>query len=317
VTTAPSAAANGSFRHEALLYAGSNDFVDRVGSFVQEGVALDEPALVVVDAAKIDLLRSRLGSDAASVRFADMATVGRNPARIIPEWRAFVAEHAGSGRPFRGVGEPVDAKRSADELAECERHESLLNLAFADGAAWWLLCPYDTTTLSTRVLNEAERNHPFVAEAGDHRKSPRFRGLADARRPFDRPLPEPEVEPDQMSFGLSDLGAVRRFGADHASRFGLSPERVQHLVIALDEVAANSVRHGGGRGVLRIWPNGRSLVCEISDEGRIDDPLAGRSRPEPDQLTGFGLWTVNQLCDLVQVRAVESGSVVRLHMARA
>ncbi|MCA1843243.1 MAG: MEDS domain-containing protein, partial [Actinobacteria bacterium] len=131
------------FRHEALLYSGDADFVAQTASFLRDGVAAGEPALVVVSAAKIAMLREELGADADAVHFADMADVGRNPARIIPAWEDFVAACAQRGRPFRGVGEPIWASRSPAELAECERHEALLNLAFARAPAWWLLCPYD------------------------------------------------------------------------------------------------------------------------------------------------------------------------------
>ena len=57
------------------------------------------------------------------------------------------------------------------------------------------------------------------------------------------------------------------------------------------------------------------MLCEISDRGRFDEPLAGRVRPAPDQPDGRGLWLVNQLCDLVQIRSSPAGNVVRLHMA--
>lgn len=75
-----------SFRHEALLYAGLDDFVDRVGRFVREGLEAGDAILVVVSAQKIGLLREYLGPDAHGVRFSDMVEVGRNPARIIPAW---------------------------------------------------------------------------------------------------------------------------------------------------------------------------------------------------------------------------------------
>ena len=48
--------------------------------------------------------------------------------------------------------------------------------------------------------------------------------------------------------------------------------------------------------------------------GHIADPLAGRDcRPATD-LGGRGLYMVNQLCDLVELRSSPEGSVVRLHM---
>src|SRR5438132_6772395 len=128
------------FRHEALLYAGQAEFVDGTTAFIRDALASEEPVLVVVDAAKIDLLREELGRDADddTVCFADMAEVGRNPARIIPAWREFVAHRAGEGGAVRGIGEPIWAGRTPAELVECQRHEALLNLAFAGTPAWWL-----------------------------------------------------------------------------------------------------------------------------------------------------------------------------------
>jgi anti-sigma regulatory factor (Ser/Thr protein kinase) len=90
----------------------------------------------------------------------------------------------------------------------------------------------------------------------------------------------------------------------------------EDLTLAVDEIAANSLLHGGGRGVLRVWAEPDTLVCEVSDEGVIRNPLVGRVRPALDRLGGRGFWLANQLCDLVQVRSGPAGTVVRLHVRR-
>jgi anti-sigma regulatory factor (Ser/Thr protein kinase) len=72
-------------------------------------------------------------------------------------------------------------------------------------------------------------------------------------------------------------------------------------VLAVNELAMNSVRHGGGRGTLRVWQEQDVLSCEVSDSGRLDDPLAGRQRPSNAQIGGYGLWLANQVCDVVQL----------------
>ena len=99
----------------------------------------------------------------------------------------------------------------------------------------------------------------------------------------------------------------------NASLLGPSPQPPL-AEYPLDELATNTVRHGGGRGKLRIWREPEALICEVSDAGRLDQPLAGRERPLAGQPGGRGLWLVNQLCDLAQIRCYETGSVVRLHM---
>ena len=219
----------------------------------------------------------------------------------------------GGGRA-RGIGEPIWAGRTPAELVECQRHETLLNLAFAGVPAWWLLCPYDTTGLTPEVLEEAWRSHPVVSERGDATDSAPYRGLEQAAAPFAAPLPEPPTQPPALGFGSGSLVELRELVARHAAAAGLDPARAADLVLAVDELATNSLRHGGGRGTLRIWRDHGALVCEVRDAGRIEDPLVGRARPAVDRDGGRGLWMVNQLCDLVQLRTFPSGAVVRVHV---
>jgi anti-sigma regulatory factor (Ser/Thr protein kinase) len=304
------------FRHEALLYAGPDQFLDGTLRFIRAGVAAGEPTLVVLVADKIAALRRELGSEGAAVLFADMADVGANPARIIPAWREFVAEHGAGDRPLRGIGEPIYPARGPAELVECERHEALLNLAFDETPNFWLLCPYDTHALPPAVIEEAQRNHPRVcASHGDVHESALYRGLEEVAAPFDDPLPPPPRTAFELNFGAAMLSDVRRAIREHAARAGLRPARIRDLIVAASEIAANSVRHGGGWGTLCVWDDGATLFCEMRDRGRLDDPLVGRNRPRGYQEGGYGLWLANHLCDLVQVRCFTTGSVVRLHMA--
>jgi anti-sigma regulatory factor (Ser/Thr protein kinase) len=87
------------------------------------------------------------------------------------------------------------------------------------------------------------------------------------------------------------------------------------LVLAINELGTNAVRHGGGHGVLCVWPTSTSLICQIRDAGHITDPLAGRRAPVPESPGGVGLWAVNPLCDLVEIRSSPAGTTVRGHLA--
>jgi anti-sigma regulatory factor (Ser/Thr protein kinase) len=138
-------------------------------------------------------------------------------------------------------------------------------------------------------------------------------GLGDAGS-FDAPFPEPPNGAVELLFDSDHLVRSRQLVADRATDSGMSPTRVYDLVLAVNEVLTNSIRHGGGVGTLRIWQDADRLVCEVEDRGRLVDPLAGRRRPDPDQAAGRGLWMAYQLCDLVQVRSPAAGTVVRLHM---
>jgi anti-sigma regulatory factor (Ser/Thr protein kinase) len=302
-----------SFRHKALFYEGLDGFVASTLPFVRDGVAAGEPVMVAVDAEKIRLLEDGLGADAESVRFVEMRDLGRNPGCIIPAWREFVAEHALSGKRLRGIGEPVWHGRSDAEIEECHQHEALLNVAFDEGPAWSLVCPYDKAALPREVIDAARRTHPIVGEDGVTRRSVAY---ANPRvDPLGGELPAPPAGRDEMAFTLDDLSAVRSMVQAWAHAAGVDAVRAGDLVLAVNELATNSIRHGGGHGVVRAWREPDRFVCEVRDSGQIDDPLAGRSLPDDSRRCGRGLWLVNQLCDLVQLRSLSDGCAVRLHLA--
>lgn len=307
------AAAQQRFRHEALLYEGIDGFMESIVPFLREGAARREPMLVAVDEEKIVRLKEALGDDAPRVQFAEMRALGKNPGCIIPAWRQFVIDQSGEGVPMRGVGEPIWPGRSADELEECHRHEALLNTAFDDGPAWTLVCPYDTSALPEEVVEHARCTHPLVGLNGSSVPSDAYgERYAD---PLDGPLPERAARADELEFTIDDLGVVRGMVMAWAQAAGLQGMRASDLVLAVNELAANSVRYGGGRGRVRSWREADRLVCEVCDSGRIADPLVGRGIPLDEAPHGRGLWLVHQLCDLVQLRSLDSGSVARLHMA--
>jgi anti-sigma regulatory factor (Ser/Thr protein kinase) len=305
------------YRHEALFYAGQDEFLESTATFIRDGITAGEPTLVMVGAKKIGLLRTTLGRNAGNVEFADMTDVGVNPARIIPAWRDFMNSHAGDGHGLRGIGEPIYPERSSAELAECHRHEALLNVAFDDSVPFFLLCPYDTTALDPAVIADAEHNHPLLIRRQTEEQSATYLGYQAATAPFTAPLPEAPADAVPLSFGSTTLTMLRGFVSRRAARAGFRPAEIADLVFAVNEVATNSVRHGGGRGILRLWEeDDGALVCEIGDGGRLTHPLVGRERPRSEAAGGRGLWLVNQLCDLVQVRSFPSGAVVRLRMRR-
>lgn len=302
------------FHHEALFYGGEQGFLEGTLPFVRDAVWANEPVLVAVSKARADALKHELGGDAEAVHFADMAQLGRNPACIIPAWHDFVQQHGKGGRPLRGIGEPIWAGRSDAELNECHRHESLLNLAFTNTPSFWLLCPYDEQALPDDVLDEALRTHPYVAGSNESRRNETYLPPELAAGPFDGELPPPAGSPAELTFRRERLRSVRAFVSEYSGRQGLAQERTADLVLAVNELATNSVLHAGGSGTLRLWQENGTLMAEVSDDGHLEDPLLGRARPAPDQASGRGLWLVNNLCDLVQMRTLPSGTVVRLHM---
>lgn len=302
------------FRHEALFYKGRDDFVSHALAFIGDGLDQGEPVLVIVRAEKIAWLRDALGSDAGRVCFTDMAEVGRNPARIIPVWTDFFSKPIAEGAHVRGIGEPIWAERSSNELTECQHHESLINLAFPPDAPGWVLCPYDVETLDELVIDGALRSHPIVSWNGSSEESAVYPGVTGSEH-FDAPLPEPSAEVFEVPFTLRSLGRLRSSVSAFAWSHGIGDARAADLIFAVNEVATNALHHGHGYVSFRMWREADTLVCEVRDGGRLREPLAGRIRPPTMQGGGRGLWAVNQICDLVQIRSTPAGTIVRLHVS--
>ena len=114
------------FRHEALFYESDDAFLEGTLAFVRDGIEAGEPALVVVDSRKIELIRAELNGEAAKVSFLDMEEVGRNPARIIPLWRRVRRRghrvgHRRQGHRRADLGGPQQrpSSRSASATSRC------------------------------------------------------------------------------------------------------------------------------------------------------------------------------------------------------
>jgi len=294
--------------HDALFYKDAEAYVGLIRQFALEGFDADEPVLIAVPESRLELLRPALGCPDGTVSFIDMREQGRNPGRIIPLIRSFLDEHAGTSA--RLVGEPFWPGRTLPETVETHRHEALVNAAFRDHDVH-IVCPYDTSELDPMVIEDAKRTHPTLVTDGYRHASECYVDPLLVYAAVERPLPEPSADPVPI-----DLAGLARFRRD-VERFAaprLEAGRLADLVSAANEAAANSLAHGGG-GTARAWSDGSSVVVELRDRGVIHDPLVGRDLPDPFRDSGRGLWLMNQLCDLVEVRSGDEGTVVRMHMS--
>jgi MEDS: MEthanogen/methylotroph, DcmR Sensory domain len=298
---------HGSYRHEAFLYRGEDDFLADTVPFVCDGVTAGQPVMVAIRGARLPALRNALGPAAAEVLFLDMTELGHNPARIIPGWRRFLDERCRDDQPVRGVGEPIWAGRRPAEVVEAQLHEALLNVAVEPDTPMWLRCPYDVGSLTEAELDEAARSHPILVESGVLRGSCSYGGMQHVEDLFAADLPGPDRPPEPVALPAA-AAEVAALVSRHARAAGLDAERTSGLSVAMQELVAATIPGS----TLRIWTEPDALVCEIGDPDPVDDPLAGRVQPAGGEPDARGLWLANQLCDLVQVRSTPDGSTVRV-----
>jgi anti-sigma regulatory factor (Ser/Thr protein kinase) len=306
----------GGLTHVAIFYDGAADHassgeLDPAGALLRRAAAGSSPVLVLVSARTQRALRA-VPAPLTGVHLDDMGEVGRNPARIIPAGHSFLDQHPGEHAYC--LWEPAWPSRSAAELHEISRHEALVNLAF-EGQPVTVACLYDTSGLSAGVLRDAERTHPDII-SGDRRHASGSYLKGEFPPGCDDPLPPAARDAAYISFD-GHLGPVRDFSGSQALAAGLDRARAGDLVLAVSEIAANALGHAGGGGVVRSWCTDDEVICQIEDLGHITDPLAGRRRQPAEAAGGHGLWLVNRVCDLVERRSGQDGTITRLHMRRS
>jgi anti-sigma regulatory factor (Ser/Thr protein kinase) len=299
-----------SYQHEAFLYRNDDEFLAGTVPFVQNARALGQPIMIALIKPRMQMLQAALGPTDGEVRFVDMAELGANPARIIPAWLDFIEQHR--GRPIRGIGEPQWPGRRAEEVIECQLHEALLNVAIDPDIPLWLRCPYDLTGLDAPIARAALDSHPAVVEVDSYRGSTSYGGLHNVDSIFRSDLPPALDTCSVVKFGGSDLRAVRVEVDSWARDCGLDGTRSHSLSSAVAEIAANSVRHGGGCGELRTWVQPNALVCQVTDRGELASPMVGRRTPGAYEEANRGLWLAHQISDLVQLRSTPAGSTARV-----
>lgn len=297
--------------HYAVSYDGRDEYLAAVVPFVTAGLAAGEPVVAMLPEANMELLSRALDEPArGQVTFLDVTDVGRNPARIIPTARAFAAQHP--HQRIRVVGEPIWPGQPGKQVREAIRHEACVNTLFADIDAT-VLCPYDTG-LGAAVLAAADETHSHERDQDGYRPNP---GYVCPTVTLDRwnhlSSPAPASANTRTVDDIHDLAALRTTVREWATQAGLGEERCHDLVLAVDEAASNSVRHTPGSATVRVWSEHGSLVCEIADHGHLPDPFAGRLAPGAGH-GGRGLWAINQLCDLVELRGYPDGTVLRVHL---
>jgi anti-sigma regulatory factor (Ser/Thr protein kinase) len=297
--------------HQALVYGSDAEFCRWALAFLREGAASGEHAVVVTTAHNIDLVRDA-GAD-GKVEYIPADDFYTAPGPTLGAYYRRAEAYDGPGR-LRVIGEPVWRGRSSAQILEWHRYESAINIAFADTPAW-IVCPYDIRVLPAGIVADAARTHPELIEGGEPSASPHYQDPAEFAVACDtHPLPAPDSPVAEHPITFGHLHALRAYLRARANQSGLSGDRLDDLVVAVNETATNVLQHGAGYGTLRVWTAGQDLVCEVTDHaGRLTDSLAGYRPPAFEATSGQGLWAARQLCDLLQIRAYPHHTVIRLH----
>lgn len=273
--------------------------------FVRAGVRAQEPVLVAGPGPGLRLLRADLDGEGELVSWADLADFRPRTGGVAGLMRSFALRHA--GRPVRCVQEVAWPGQPQGDTAEALRQEALINQVFAVVPAA-ILCAYDMRAAAA-VLADVERAHPSLIRSGQAQPS---RSFASPGRDNVR-LSRPPASAMVLGY-REDQASVRRAVAVYARASGLGEDRVQDVVLAVGELAGNTLKHTSGPGTLSMWLADGELLAQIDDSGHIRAPLPTAMSGIPSMAGSQGLWLVHQLCDLVDIRTGPGGTSIRIHI---
>ncbi|TDD09110.1 sensor histidine kinase [Nonomuraea deserti] len=300
-----------SLRHVAVPYATDEALLSVTVPRVRAALGEGRRVLVITGPANSGLLADALGRDAGRVDHRDASSWYAHPYRTLAALHDYTRDHG-----TFVIGEPGWEGRSAREVRELIRYESVVNAALrARPAILW--CLYDVRKVPADVLDHTQVTHPLLLGPEGEAAGARFVNPHDLVLDTDRaPLPEPRGDAKTFGFTARELKRLRRTVGDYARAAGMDGDLTTSLVLSASEIAANSIEHGAGHGTVTMWVEDGELVCEIAEPGgALHDPLPGYIPPEPGSPRGYGLWISRQLCDLVELRAEGGLLRVRLHLA--
>jgi anti-sigma regulatory factor (Ser/Thr protein kinase) len=115
-----------------------------------------------------------------------------------------------------------------------------------------------------------------------------------------------------LAFDSGTLYILRIEVLTFTGQAGLPDDLAGDVVLAVHELAANVVCHGGGKGRLRVWHLPGALHCQVDDGDLIAsaDPAASLD-PFPE-LPGHGLWVARRVANEMQALSGPHGTRVTL-----
>jgi anti-sigma regulatory factor (Ser/Thr protein kinase) len=301
--------------HTGLLHDGERQYARAVGGFLRDGIERGHRALVMAPPARMDLLRSELGSDAHEVTFVDDGIA------YAPQWNAFrvLLDFVSAAPGVRScvVAEQGLSVRAPAEVVDYRRLEAAANLVFAERPVD-LLCPYDTGSLPAHLLDIALHTHETVLADGGVVPNPCFEDPLALLERLSTVVAPPLDAVTLDCASPSDVALARRMVRLHGAEIGLHPDLVADMSLAVTEVLTNALLHGAPPALVHMYEEEATWVCHVQDSGATTmDPLTGLLPPAEPSDHGYGLWLARQLCAAVDVGNDVTGTHVRLHARTA
>lgn len=296
-------------RHDLCLYDDDDGMLRTMSPFLEMGLAGGEPAVVVLDRRKSELLADALGSDGDAISYIDRDTFYTRPEAALAGYDRRLRQFVRAGATGIRVFAELPRVKTQAELNSWLSYEAIVNRALTHHPLW-IVCGYDRREVPEPLLEGGFETHQDVLtdqrEHNAHYRMPE--AVVRTRKPPPAALENLRALPIEAGF----RGLRERVAAELAAA-GVCESEAEDMVVATGEVLSNAQRHGGECVSVRVGRVGDRFVCEVSDDGPgIDDPLAGFLPPRPGHASGAGLWVARQLTRQLELVPSPHGFSVRL-----
>jgi anti-sigma regulatory factor (Ser/Thr protein kinase) len=308
-----------SYTHEALFFDSRRALLEASVPWLREGLEAGEDVALVCTEDNNTALADALGRD-PHVMVLPRTRIYRKVVDAVAFYHDLITARVAAGQPrVRVVGEVGfdTGPRGHDEWC---RYEAVCNHALAP-LPLWSVCAYDTQVLPRPLLDTAWVTHPWLRAGGERARNGDFVQPARLLTGLSRPLAPPAAEAAPLTLTQpGELPRLRRWLRSRLEVAQVDTEAADNVILAVDEVTSNGLRHGRPPVEVALWQTTAGVVCDITDRGTgINDSLAGYTPPDPLQLLegGAGLWMTRRLCEEVTTGWTPTGFTVRLALPGA
>lgn len=284
------------YSHGALVHDNDDELVEGTRAFVEQGLASGGQVLVHGTRDRVGLMREVLGTH-PRLEYGFDEELYLEPTQTLFAYQRRLAESPGTGEFWVTGTVPLGHDSAAQ--AAWARYESAVNVALG-AYPFRALCTYDTRTRPATVIAAARATHSTVSIDLASHTSP---GYVDPAAFLAEPLaqvPAPPTSPASVVATVARLDHLARarylIQAGARSGSAVPSQTIEQFLIAVHEVAANGLVHGGPPVHLALWADVGRLTCLVEDSGRGHlDPMTGYRYP--DDFSPMGLWAARQMVD--------------------
>ena len=297
------------FLHELVLHSANEEMLEFVLPFVRDGLAAEEPTLLLVRPETAATVLDSVGSSPYLLLLPAQGQPGR-PASDLRATETLLTGYGPETSQVRIVNqEPVVPEA---QWHEWRRLEAVVNLALRRHNTW-AVCVYDRRPLTDEMLEDLHATHKFVGQGDRHRRNDRYQDPVEfINKHQDAPADPVERETPSAQLVDPSPATARAAVAGFARQTSLPAQEIENIVLAAHEAVSNAILHGRPPVVLRMWVQPDRLTVTVTDTGTgPTDPFVGLLPPEHSNGAGLGLWISHQLADITHRRHPD-GYTVRL-----